>query len=130
MACVVCKLEGDHACGPNPMQQRTDVSQTATTAPTFNKRVFSFSVPPDAEPGQWSLQVSAIAVAPDSDSGAKQKTRVIGSAVLALGDLISPLLQDGAVERTVQLEPAEVDSVCTDLDHFASLPSDGLCFVR
>ena len=92
------------------MQERTDVSSTPSTTPTFQKKVFTFPVPPNAEPAQWSLQLSAIAIDPDaaaSDAGANSstKTRVVGASVLALEPVIEPLLQNGAIEQTLTLSP-------------------------
>ena len=92
------------------MQERTDVSAVPSTSPEFKNTSFTFPVPPDAEPGAWSLQLSAIAVVPDaeaSEAGANSstKTRVVGAAVLAMEQLIDPLLQSGAAEHTLSLTP-------------------------
>jgi len=99
--------------GEEPMQMRTDVSPTPTKSPSFKTRVFTFPVPDDAEKGQWSLQLNAVAAAPDgadADSGSKPKLRVVGAADLLLGELIAPLLlQRGEpeVSKTISLmEPA------------------------
>ena len=46
---VTLLMVGGPADGP-PMQDRTDVAPTPTDTPTFNKKQFTFSVPPDAEP--------------------------------------------------------------------------------
>jgi hypothetical protein len=87
---------------------RTDVQPTPTTTPIFKTRSFTFSVPPDAEPGQWSLQVSAVAAVADGSSGmddvsgAKAAIRVAGEHTLVLG---SELLESGEIERHVSLLP-------------------------
>lgn len=89
---------------------RTDVQPTPTTTPIFKTRNFTFPVPPDAEPGQWSLQVAAVAAVADGSvtevdtaaETAKAAFRVMGEHVLKLG---SELLESGQVERHVSLVP-------------------------
>jgi len=89
--------------GEEPLQERTDVSPTPSLTPVFKSRRFAFPVPSNAEPGQWSLQLNAIAVQE------KTKTRVVGAAELSLGELISPLLHSGELEQTVALEEPPAD---------------------
>ena len=75
---ITLKLMGGdgHA---TPME-RTEVSPMPTVAPAFNKRAFTFPLPPDAEPDKWSLQLSAIA-AVDTDESAPAVTDESGSSV-------------------------------------------------
>ena len=46
---ISLKITGPSA---QDIQERTDVSPTPTPTPVFKNRAFSFSVPPDAEPGE------------------------------------------------------------------------------
>ena len=101
------KLLLDGGSSAEAVQERTDVSATPSATPTFKSHSFSFHVPLGAEPEEWTLQLSAIAVVPEAEVEASgSKTRVAGSATLALGDLLSPLLLGsarGEVKRTVEL---------------------------
>lgn len=94
--------------GPNAedFQERTDVMPTPSATPVFKNRSFSFSVPPDAEPGEWSLELSALAAQADASGDGGKAVSLLGVAVVALG---GELLEEGEIERRVAFTPAPED---------------------